>query len=72
MCIASGVFFSAHRFPDSLLLIIRLLPSTAAVDALRGNMLQGSKLMDVAPELGVRAAWAVLCFAIALRLFHWR
>ena len=41
MWILSGVFFSASRFPNVLQPFIRALPLTAAIDALRGNMLQG-------------------------------
>ena len=43
MWILSGVFFSASRFPNVLQPFIRALPLTAAIDALRGNMLQGSR-----------------------------
>ena len=41
MWIVSGVFFSAQRFPDMLQPMIKALPLTAAIDALRANMLQG-------------------------------
>jgi hypothetical protein len=38
MCVASGVFFSSQRFPDGLWVVIKLLPLTALIDALRANM----------------------------------
>src|SRR5208283_4805744 len=41
MWIVSGVFFSAQRFPDMLQPVIKVLPLTAIIDALRANMLQG-------------------------------
>jgi ABC-2 type transport system permease protein len=41
MWILSGVFFSASRFPAVIQPLVRALPLTAAIDALRGNMLQG-------------------------------
>ncbi len=72
MWIVSGVFFSAQRFPDLLQPVIKALPLTAAIDALRANMLQGAGLAQVSPELMVLAAWLVVCFPIALRLFRWR
>lgn len=72
MWIFSGVFFSAQRFPDVLQPFIRALPLTAAIDALRTNMLQGASLAQLAPELGVLAGWLVVCFALALKLFRWR
>ena len=41
MWILSGVFFSASRFPAIIQPLVRVLPLTAAIDAMRGNMLQG-------------------------------
>ena len=72
MWIASGVFFSAQRFPDALQLVIKLLPLTAAIDALRANMLQGADLGRLGPELGVLATWLIVCFTLAMKLFRWR
>ena len=72
MWIASGVFFSAQRFPDVVQPIIKALPLTAAIDALRANMLQGANLIQLWPQLGVLGAWLLICFALALKLFRWR
>ncbi len=72
MWIVSGVFFSAQRFPDAVQPLIKALPLTAIIDALRANMLQGAGLAQVAPQIGVLAAWLVVCFAVALKLFRWR
>lgn len=72
MWIASGVFFSAQRFPQVLQPAINILPLTASINALRANMLQGAGLAAIAPELGILALWMVVCFALALRLFRWR
>jgi ABC-2 type transport system permease protein len=66
------VFFSAQRFPDMVQPLIKALPLTAVIDALRAHMLQGATLMQVAPELGVLSAWLVVCFSVALWLFRWR
>ena len=72
MWICSGVFFSAQRFPNIMQPLIKALPLTAAIDALRSNMLQGATLAQLAPETGVLAAWLVVCFFVALKLFRWR
>jgi ABC-2 type transport system permease protein len=72
MWIASGVFFSAQRFPDVVQPIIKALPLTAAIDALRANMLQGANLVQLAPQLMVLSAWLLICFVLALKLFRWR
>jgi ABC-2 type transport system permease protein len=72
MWIASGVFFSAQRFPDVVQPIIKSLPLTAAIDALRANMLQGASLVQLTPQLAVLGAWLAVCFILALKLFRWR
>ena len=72
MWICSGVFFSSQRFPDVMQPIIKALPLTAIIDALRANMLQGATLAQLTPQLGVLTGWLVVCFFIALKLFRWR
>jgi ABC-type polysaccharide/polyol phosphate export permease len=72
MFVACGVFFSVQRFPHVLQAAIKLLPLTAITDALRSNMLQGSSLNQLVPELGVLTAWLIVCFTLALRLFRWQ
>jgi ABC-type multidrug transport system permease subunit len=72
MWVLSGVFFSAQRFPDAVQPIIKALPLTALIDALRATMLQGAGVGQVVRETGTLAAWLILCFATALKLFRWR
>jgi ABC-type multidrug transport system permease subunit len=72
MWILSGVFFSSQRFPDAVQPIISALPLTALNDALRATMLQGATLVQIGPQIGVLAAWLLVCFPLALKLFRWR
>ena len=72
MWIFSGVFFSASRFPDAMQPLIRLLPLTAVIDALRATILRGAGLGGIVPELLVITAWLVLSFPLALWLFRWK
>jgi ABC-type multidrug transport system permease subunit len=72
MWVGSGVFFAATNFPDVVQPVVQALPLTAVVDAMRLNMLQGAGLGMLAGELGIIAAWLVVCFTLALRLFRWR
>ncbi len=72
MWIASGVFFSSQKFPDMMQPFIKALPLTAVIDALRANMLQGSSLAQIAPQVGIIVFWLAICFALALKLFRWR
>jgi ABC-2 type transport system permease protein len=72
MWILSGVFFSAARFPAVVQPVVRALPLTAAIDALRGNMLQGMNLGQLTTQMAILLTWLVMSFAIALRIFRWR
>jgi ABC-type polysaccharide/polyol phosphate export permease len=72
MWIFSGVFFSAQRFPELVQPIIRALPLTAFIDAMRGVLLQGAALGQYGRELVTLSVWLGVCFVMALRLFRWR
>src|SRR5262249_14772085 len=72
MWIASGVFFSAERFPEVFQPVVQALPLTCLVNALRGVMLDGDSLaMQWAPLL-ILIAWGSISFTIAMRIFRWR
>lgn len=72
MWILSGVFFSASRFPAAIQPIVHALPLTAAIDALRANMLQGTTLPHLITPVAILLFWFVIPFAVALRIFRWR
>jgi ABC-type multidrug transport system permease subunit len=72
MWILSGVFFSATRFPAVIQPVVRALPLTAAIETLRGNMLQCTNLGQLTPQIGILLAWLVVSFTISLRIFRWR
>jgi ABC-type polysaccharide/polyol phosphate export permease len=72
MWVLSGVFFSASNFPKVAQPFIQALPLTATINALRATMLQGAGWSSVAPALAIIAAWGVVCFVVALRIFRWR
>jgi ABC transporter DrrB family efflux protein len=72
MYLCSGVFFSADRFPQSFQPVVRALPLTALLDAMRAIMTEGQSLAEIAPRLGVLALWGLLVFLLALRWFRWR
>jgi ABC-type multidrug transport system permease subunit len=72
MWILSGVFFSASRFPNAVQPFIRVLPLTAAIDALRANMLQGTSLTHMLAPLSVLMTWLLISFPLSLWVFRWR
>ena len=72
MWVFSGIFFSASRFPSVVQPFVQALPLTAVNDALRANMLEGATFAQTLPELGIIAAWLLLCFGVALKIFRWQ
>jgi len=72
MWVLSGVFFSSQRFPEVVQPVIKALPLTALIDALRANMLQGAGVFDVGSQVAVLGTWLAVCFVAALKLFSWR
>ena len=71
MYVLSGSFFSSSNFPDLMQPFIKALPLTALNDALRAVMLDGSSLAALGLPLAILAAWMVVSFAVALRIFRW-
>jgi ABC-2 type transport system permease protein len=72
MWIVGGVFFSNERFPDAVQPILKALPFVALVDSIRGIMLEGMTLTDLWQPIIVMIAWAIACFAIAIKIFRWK
>jgi ABC-2 type transport system permease protein len=72
MWLLSGSFFSYERFPHWLELPIRLLPLTAANDALRRVYNEAGTLSSISFELVVLSVWTLAGFAIAVRAFRWQ
>jgi ABC-type multidrug transport system permease subunit len=71
MYVMSGVFFPSSKFPVWLQPLVQALPLTHLNDALRAVMLEGAGITDIALQLAILTAWAVVCFALALRWFRW-
>lgn len=71
MWLLSGVFFSYDRFPEAIHPLIKVLPLTQLLDALRAVILEGAGLVDVAGSLAILGAWALVTFLVALRIFRW-
>ena len=72
MWIFSGVFFSSERFPDAMQPLVNLLPLTALNKMLRGIMLEGSSIAAFWPQALLLAAYGIVTFAVALRIFRWK
>lgn len=72
MWILSGIFFSTERFPAGMQPLIQALPLTALNSALRSVMLEGVGLVPVLPQLALLAAWGLVSFLVALKIFRWQ
>lgn len=72
MWVLSGIFFSSDRFPEAMQPFIKLLPLTPLINSLRAVMLEGASLISQAAAIGIMAAWTIVSFAIALKIFRWQ
>ena len=72
MWLLSGALFSYERFPEVIHPLIRALPLTAMIDALRAVMNDGHGLGGLGQELLVLVLWGAISFGLALRLFRWQ
>jgi ABC-type multidrug transport system permease subunit len=72
MWLLSGSFFSYSRFPEFTYPFIRALPLTALNDALRAIMNDGTSIFVIWPAILVLAAWGILSFVVALKIFRWQ
>ena len=72
MWIFSGIFFSTERFPTAMQPFVQALPLTALNNALRGVMLEGAGLTSMMPQLALLAAWGIISFVVALKIFRWQ
>jgi ABC-2 type transport system permease protein len=52
--------------------IIRLLPLTALIEAVRTVMLDGAGISAVAGQIGIMLAWGLISFVVSLRIFRWQ
>jgi ABC-type multidrug transport system permease subunit len=72
MWLLSGTFFSASRFPAFAQPFIKALPLTALNDSLRSVMSDGASLAASWQPMAIMAAWGLVSFALALKLFKWQ
>ena len=72
MWLLSGIFFSSDRFPAVVQPLIRLLPLTPLIDALRAVMLEGASLASQSLRVAILVGYALVTFALALAWFRWK
>ena len=67
----AGTFFPIDNFPAWLQPFCKILPLTHLNDAMRNVAFEGARLSDCGTQLGVLAIWAVVAYAIAIKVFKW-
>jgi ABC-type multidrug transport system permease subunit len=72
MWMVSGIFFSAERFPDAVQPLVKSLPLTAVINALRGVMIEELSIFALWGPVLVLLVWGIGSFALALKLFRWQ
>lgn len=71
MMFLSGTFFPRYLMPEWLQHITTFLPLTPVIDGIRLITTEGASLIGVLPQVGLIAAWLVIIYVIAFKVFRW-
>lgn len=71
MMFLSGAFFPAFLFPEWLRGVTQFIPMTPVVDGFRLIMTEQASLIEVLPQIGAVAAWTLVIYIAAIKLFRW-
>lgn len=69
MMFLSGVFFPSEMLPTVLATIVKFLPLTPLIVAMRKVAIDGDSLAACGPQLAALAVWVVVSFLIARTMF---
>jgi ABC-2 type transport system permease protein len=69
MMFLSGVFFPTENLPSVLSQIVRYLPLTPLLEALRGVAIEAEPLWAYPWELGILGIWIIVTSVVAIRVF---
>lgn len=71
MMFLSGTFFPRFLMPEWLQTVSGFLPLTPFIDGVRMIMVEGRHLIDILPQVGMLAAWGIIIYFIAFKVFRW-
>lgn len=71
MMFLSGTFFPRFLMPEWLQTFSAFLPLTPFIDGVRMIMVEGKGIIDILPQVGMLAAWGLIIYLIAFRVFRW-
>ena len=66
-----GTFFGVEAFPKWLQPISKAMPLTHLNTAMRNVAFEGESLWQVKTEIGILLLWAVVAYAVAVKVFKW-
>ena len=67
----SGVFIPRFIMPEFLLKFTDFVPLTPVNDGIRLIVTENYELWQLLPQIGIIAAWMVILYAIAFKIFRW-
>lgn len=71
MMFLSGTFFPRFLMPEWLQHITGFLPLTPFIDGARMIITEGRTILELGPQVGLLAAWGVIVYLIAFKVFRW-
>ena len=71
MMFLSGTFFPRFLMPEWLQNVSAFLPLTPVIDGIRLITTEGAHLINILPQVGLVAAWMVVIYLIAFKVFRW-
>jgi ABC-2 type transport system permease protein len=71
MMFLSGVFFPMFIMPEIFQTISKFIPLTPVAEGLRFITTEGASFVAVLPQIGLIAAWGLVAYFIAFRVFKW-
>ncbi|MSQ13056.1 MAG: ABC transporter permease [Dehalococcoidia bacterium] len=70
MMFFSGVFFSSDSLPAVMRVVVKYLPLTPLLEALRGVALDAKPLWDFPTQIAILLAWVAVTAVVAVRVFR--
>ena len=67
----SDAYIPIDRFPPQIGAVLRLLPSTQFIDALRGIAMHGESLVHYGLWMAILVLWTIAGTAVSARYFRW-
>ena len=71
MMLISGIFFSYHNFPDSVIPYIQAMPLTLLADGMRSVFIEGAGFAHVFLPISILSAIGVVAFSVGLKIYKW-